>query len=70
MSPDGHAPNPGAFRFGLRLMAIDGTVEDLPDTPENAAVFGCHHSDRGWLTDKTPTLLFSGGFLVLTSDSV
>jgi hypothetical protein len=51
-------------------MAIDGTVEDLPDTPENAAVFGCHHSDRGWLTDKTPTLLFSGGFLVLTSDSV
>jgi hypothetical protein len=38
---------PGAFRFGLRLMAIDGTVEDLPDTPENAAVFGCHHSDCG-----------------------
>ncbi len=37
----------GAFRFGLRLMAIDGTVEDLPDTPENAAVFGRHHSDRG-----------------------
>ncbi|HEY7712708.1 MAG TPA: transposase domain-containing protein, partial [Candidatus Entotheonella sp.] len=28
---------PGAFRFGLRLMAIDGTVEDLPDTPENVA---------------------------------
>ena len=38
---------PGAFRFGLRLMAIDGTVEDLPDTPENAAVFGRHYSDRG-----------------------
>src|SRR4029453_15434347 len=38
---------PGAFRFGLRLMAIDGTVEDLPDTPENVAVFGRHHSDRG-----------------------
>lgn len=38
---------PGAFRFGLRLMAIDGTVEDLPDTPENAAVFGRHHRDRG-----------------------
>lgn len=37
----------GAFRFGLRLMAIDGTVEDLPDTPENVAVFGRHHSDRG-----------------------
>ena len=38
---------PGAFCFGLRLMAIDGTVEDLPDTPENVAVFGRHYSDRG-----------------------
>lgn len=38
---------PGAFRFGRRLMAIDGTVEDLPDTPENVAVFGRHHSDCG-----------------------
>ena len=28
----------GAFLFGLRLMAIDGTTEDVPDTPENAAV--------------------------------
>lgn len=37
----------GAFLFGLRLMAIDGTVEDVPDTPENEAVFGRHHSDRG-----------------------
>jgi hypothetical protein len=38
---------PGAFLFGLRLMAIDGTTEDVPDTPENVAVFGRHHSDRG-----------------------
>ena len=37
----------GAFLFGLRLMAIDGTVEDVPDTPENAAVFGRQHGDRG-----------------------
>ena len=28
-------------------MAIDGTVENLPDTPENEAVFGRHHTDRG-----------------------
>ena len=41
-------PNtPGAFLFGLRLMAIDGTVEDVHDTPENEAAFGRHHSDRG-----------------------
>jgi transposase IS4-like protein/DDE family transposase len=37
----------GAFLFGLRLMAIDGCVEDVPDTPENAAYFGRHHGDRG-----------------------
>lgn len=37
----------GAFCFGLRVMAIDGTVEDLPDTPANEAFFGRHHSSRG-----------------------
>jgi Insertion element 4 transposase N-terminal/Transposase DDE domain len=37
----------GAFLFGLRLMAVDGTSEDLPDTPANAAVFGRHTSARG-----------------------
>ena len=31
---------PGAFRFGLRLMAIDGTTEVVPDTPSNARAFG------------------------------
>ena len=38
---------PGAFLFGLRLMAIDGTIEDVPDTPANVAVFGRHISGRG-----------------------
>ena len=38
---------PGAFLFGLRLMALDGTVEDVPDTPANAKAFGRHRSDRG-----------------------
>jgi hypothetical protein len=37
----------GAFLFGLRLMALDGTVEDVPDTPANAAVFGRHITERG-----------------------
>ncbi|MEJ2749966.1 MAG: IS4 family transposase [Anaerolineae bacterium] len=36
----------GAFCFGLRTMAIDGTTESLPDTAANAAVFGRHHTDR------------------------
>src|SRR5436853_2620429 len=37
----------GAFLFGLLLIALDGTTEDLPDTPANAAVFGRHTSGRG-----------------------
>jgi hypothetical protein len=28
-------------------MAVDGTVVDLPDTPENVRVFGKHNSPRG-----------------------
>ncbi len=31
---------PGAFYHGLRLVAIDGTVLDVPDTPANEARFG------------------------------
>lgn len=38
---------PGAFAFGLRLKAIDGTVEDVPDTRDNARAFGRSGSDRG-----------------------
>lgn len=45
--PMATAQTQGAFLFGLRLMAIDGTVEDVPDTPENAAVFGRHRGARG-----------------------
>jgi len=42
-SPD----TPGAFLFGLRLMAIDGSTDDVPDTPANVAVFGRHQGQRG-----------------------
>jgi Insertion element 4 transposase N-terminal len=31
---------PGACACGLRLMAIDGTLEDVTDTPANAQSFG------------------------------
>ncbi|MHB0870821.1 MAG: IS4 family transposase [Chloroflexota bacterium] len=37
----------GAFLFGLRVMAFDGTNEDLPDTPDNARVFGRPGGNRG-----------------------
>jgi hypothetical protein len=38
---------PGAYLFGLRMVAIDGTKEDLADTPENASYFGRPASGRG-----------------------
>jgi hypothetical protein len=38
---------PGAFRCGLRLMALDGPVEDVPATPANVRAFGRHHGARG-----------------------
>ena len=37
----------GAFRFGLRLMALDGTKQDVPDTAENEALFGRPETGRG-----------------------
>ena len=36
-----------AFLFGLRVMAIDGTAEDVADTPENARYFGRQTGSRG-----------------------
>ncbi len=36
-----------AFRFGLRVMAIDGTVEDVADSPANARYFGRLKGSRG-----------------------
>lgn len=38
---------PGAFLFGLRLMAIDGSTADVPDTLAHVSVFGRHTGRRG-----------------------
>lgn len=38
---------PGAFLGGLRVMAVDGTVLDVPDSKANARVFGYPASRRG-----------------------
>jgi hypothetical protein len=38
---------PGAYRFGLRLVGLDGTVESVPDTPANARAFGRRRRQRG-----------------------
>ena len=44
---------PGAFLGGLRIMAVDGTVFDIPDTEANARVFKYPASRLG-----TRSLLF------------
>jgi hypothetical protein len=38
--------SPGAFYRGMRLMGIDGFVLDLPDSPDNARIFGRPGSGR------------------------
>jgi Insertion element 4 transposase N-terminal/Transposase DDE domain len=38
--PLGRPEAPGAFYQGLRLMGLDGTVLDVPDSAANAAAFG------------------------------
>src|SRR5436305_1129554 len=40
--PQTHA----AFRFGLRLIAVDGTMENVPDTDANRTVFPYHCLDE------------------------
>ena len=45
------AQTPGAFLGGLRVMAVDGTVFDVPDTEANARVFGYPASRPGMYLD-------------------
>jgi hypothetical protein len=45
--PMATAQTPGAYRFGRRLMALDSTVENVPDTPANAQAFGRPSSQYG-----------------------
>lgn len=39
--------SPGAFYAGWRLVAIDGSTLDVPDTAENLAYFGKQNASRG-----------------------
>lgn len=45
--PLGTPVTKGAYYRDLRLVSMDGTVLDVPDTPSNLAAFGRHHSGRG-----------------------
>ena len=42
-----HKEEPGGFYRNLRLVAIDGSTLDVPDTEENLACFGRQNSSRG-----------------------
>ena len=42
-----HKEEPGGFYRNLRLVAIDGSALDVPDTGENLAYFGRQNSSRG-----------------------
>ena len=45
--PVAREDTPGSWLAGRRLVAIDGTCVDVPDTPENADFFGRPPSSRG-----------------------
>ena len=45
--PQATAETPGALLGGLRVMAVDGTVLDVPDSQANAKVFGYRGSRKG-----------------------
>ena len=45
--PRASKETPGAFAFGLRLMAIDSTVEKVADTFANALTFGTPSNQHG-----------------------
>lgn len=47
VQPLATSATPGAFLGGLRLMAVDGTVMDVPDSEENGRVFGYPASRPG-----------------------
>jgi len=59
---------PGAFAFGLRLVALDGSVDQVVDWPENAAYFGGKKSSAyplvqgAFLCECGTHVIFDAGF--------
>lgn len=46
LKPLANSTTPGAFYAGMRLLALDGFVLSVPDTPANAAAFGYPANQR------------------------
>lgn len=69
--PQTTAMTPGAFRFGRRLVALDGTVETVADSQPNAAYFGRSSNSYGdsaypqlrclYLTECGSHIIFDAG---------
>ena len=55
---------PGAFVFGLRLVALDSTTEEVPDTPANRRAFGGPANQHGTVGNPRVcgVYLLDGGF--------
>ena len=47
VQPVARPDQPGGYYQGLHLVAIDGTVFDVPDSPTNAQTFGRPKCGRG-----------------------
>ena len=45
--PLASADTPGAFAYSLRLVALDGSVDEVPDSEANSAYFGRASAQRG-----------------------
>ena len=58
VSPLATTQTQGAFLGGLRIMAVDGTVFDVPDTEANAKVFG-YPASRPGTRAAFPLIAFS-----------
>jgi hypothetical protein len=75
--PSAQPHTPEAFRFGLRLMAVDGTKETIPDSPANAAAFGYQTNQKGkaalpqvqavYLVECGTHMVVDGGFWPCTT---
>jgi hypothetical protein len=71
--PMGTEATPGAFWRGLRLLAVDGTIWDVADSPANEAAFGRPDNARGHDKSSLPQvrmacLIEVGTHLVLDAE--
>ncbi|GAC1506477.1 MAG: hypothetical protein NVS2B14_18360 [Chamaesiphon sp.] len=65
VGPCATVQTPGAFLGGLRVMAVDGTVFDVPDTQANAKVFGYPGTRAAFPKVRLVLLIEAGTHLIV-----